>query len=236
MYKQWKCCVKSCCHFSVCVSVLSAVGWRSLSGVLWGDHRGVWWCQTGSLWLFEGLTVTWPVFIWCHEVMMSFCVCWGCSVSFRTDTFYLWIRPERNVWVSTGSLSQHQVSHKQPVVFISHWEVQKWHFRLKITMALLLLLGLCLMDDFSAVRPRFLGTHVFESYDLRKLLDFIDWKPFFDVWQLRGKYPNRGYPKIFKDKTVGMSERLSMMWSFSSLFVFTGRGRSHTFSKWIQSL
>uniref|UniRef100_A0A8C2DM78 Methionine synthase n=1 Tax=Cyprinus carpio TaxID=7962 RepID=A0A8C2DM78_CYPCA len=56
------------------------------------------------------------------------------------------------------------------------------------------------------VRPQFLGTHVFDTYDLRKLLDFIDWKPFFDVWQLRGKYPNRGYPKIFNDKTVGASD------------------------------
>lgn len=23
------------------------------------------------------------------------------------------------------------------------------------------------------------------------------------VWQLRGRYPNRGYPKIFNDATVG---------------------------------
>ena len=23
------------------------------------------------------------------------------------------------------------------------------------------------------------------------------------VWQLRGRYPNRGYPKIFNDETVG---------------------------------
>uniref|UniRef100_A0AAQ5XXV2 Methionine synthase n=1 Tax=Amphiprion ocellaris TaxID=80972 RepID=A0AAQ5XXV2_AMPOC len=57
------------------------------------------------------------------------------------------------------------------------------------------------------VRPQFLGTRVFESYDLNSLLDFIDWKPFFDVWQLRGKYPNRGYPKIFNDKTVGSEAR-----------------------------
>lgn len=57
-----------------------------------------------------------------------------------------------------------------------------------------------------SVRPQFLGTRVFDAYDLRKLVDFIDWKPFFDVWQLRGKYPNRGYPKIFKDKTVGASD------------------------------
>uniref|UniRef100_A0A669CQF3 Methionine synthase n=1 Tax=Oreochromis niloticus TaxID=8128 RepID=A0A669CQF3_ORENI len=53
------------------------------------------------------------------------------------------------------------------------------------------------------VCPQFLGTRVFDLYDLNSLLDFIDWKPFFDVWQLRGKYPNRGYPKIFNDKTVG---------------------------------
>jgi cobalamin-dependent methionine synthase I len=25
----------------------------------------------------------------------------------------------------------------------------------------------------------------------------------FQTWQLRGKYPNRGFPKIFKDETVG---------------------------------
>ncbi|MEQ2262993.1 hypothetical protein XENORESO_001807, partial [Xenotaenia resolanae] len=57
------------------------------------------------------------------------------------------------------------------------------------------------------VHPQFLGTRVFECYDLNSLLDFIDWKPFFDVWQLRGKYPNRGYPKIFNDKTVGEEAR-----------------------------
>ncbi|XP_051273086.1 methionine synthase isoform X3 [Dicentrarchus labrax] len=57
------------------------------------------------------------------------------------------------------------------------------------------------------VRPQFLGTRVFEWYDLNSLVDFIDWKPFFDVWQLRGKYPNRGYPKIFNDKTIGSEAR-----------------------------
>ncbi len=31
----------------------------------------------------------------------------------------------------------------------------------------------------------------------------IDWNPFFQVWQLRGRYPNRGYPKIFNDEKVG---------------------------------
>ncbi|XP_061564367.1 methionine synthase [Cololabis saira] len=56
-------------------------------------------------------------------------------------------------------------------------------------------------------RPGFLGTRVLENQDLTELLDFIDWKPFFDVWQLRGKYPNRGFPKIFRDRTVGPEAR-----------------------------
>ena len=69
-----------------------------------------------------------------------------------------------------------------------------------------------------------------EDQDLRELVPYIDWKPFFEVWcvdfaasclmfarppadhtvwgwdghrQLRGKYPNRAYPKIFDDATVG---------------------------------
>ncbi|XP_035666678.1 methionine synthase-like [Branchiostoma floridae] len=61
--------------------------------------------------------------------------------------------------------------------------------------------------SYEAVRPSFTGTLVFDDYDLGRLVDYIDWKPFFDVWQLRGKYPNRGYPKIFKDKTVGKEAR-----------------------------
>merc|ERR1719327_1740337 len=47
------------------------------------------------------------------------------------------------------------------------------------------------------------GTKTFKDYDLKEMLPYIDWNPFFRVWQLRGKYPNRGYPKIFQDETVG---------------------------------
>ncbi|KAG5194592.1 hypothetical protein JEQ12_012868 [Ovis aries] len=65
----------------------------------------------------------------------------------------------------------------------------------------------CDSSELKRVKPTFLGTRVFEDYDLQKLVDYIDWKPFFDVWQLRGKYPNRGFPKIFDDKTVGEEAR-----------------------------
>lgn len=56
--------------------------------------------------------------------------------------------------------------------------------------------------DPPAIKPN-LGVHVYNDYPLEELLEYIDWNPFFQTWQLRGKYPNRGYPKIFKDETVG---------------------------------
>lgn len=54
-----------------------------------------------------------------------------------------------------------------------------------------------------APSPRKLGVHVLNDFPLESTLDYIDWNPFFQTWQLRGKYPNRGYPKIFNDENVG---------------------------------
>ncbi|RIB05894.1 5-methyltetrahydrofolate-homocysteine methyltransferase [Gigaspora rosea] len=53
------------------------------------------------------------------------------------------------------------------------------------------------------VKPSFIGTKVFDGYDLKRISEYIDWNPFFQVWQLRGRYPNRGFPKIFNDEHVG---------------------------------
>jgi len=51
--------------------------------------------------------------------------------------------------------------------------------------------------------PSFLSTKTFSSIPLDDLLPYIDWIPFFYTWDLRGKYPNRRFPAIFKDKDVG---------------------------------
>ena len=51
--------------------------------------------------------------------------------------------------------------------------------------------------------PSFLGTRALNDIPVETVIPYIDWKPFFDIWQLRGKYPNRHYPKIFDDKEVG---------------------------------
>jgi cobalamin-dependent methionine synthase I len=52
------------------------------------------------------------------------------------------------------------------------------------------------------ITPKLLGTKVFKNIPISDVVKYIDWNPFFQVWQLRGRYPNRGYPKIFDDKTV----------------------------------
>ena len=53
---------------------------------------------------------------------------------------------------------------------------------------------------FEPKKPKFIGRRVFENIDLKLLSKFIDWSPFFQTWDLHGKYPN-----ILKDKIVGES-------------------------------
>jgi len=47
------------------------------------------------------------------------------------------------------------------------------------------------------------GLTVIDTVNLQDVVQFIDWNPFFQTWELRGRYPNRGYPKIFLDEAVG---------------------------------
>jgi len=53
------------------------------------------------------------------------------------------------------------------------------------------------------VTPKFVGVKALVDVPIADVIDYIDWNPFFQVWQLRGRYPNRGYPKIFNDDAVG---------------------------------
>ncbi|MDH5035257.1 methionine synthase [Chryseobacterium cucumeris] len=50
--------------------------------------------------------------------------------------------------------------------------------------------------------PNNLGIKVIENQDLRELLPFIDWSPFFRSWDLHGKYPN-----ILEDEVVGVQAK-----------------------------
>ncbi len=42
---------------------------------------------------------------------------------------------------------------------------------------------------YQPTRPSFLGTRTFKSYDLDDLARHIDWTPFFQTWELKGRYP-----------------------------------------------
>ena len=51
-------------------------------------------------------------------------------------------------------------------------------------------------------KPKLLGVQKLENYPLDILVDFIDWSPFFQAWELAGRYP-----KILDDKVVGEEAR-----------------------------
>jgi 5-methyltetrahydrofolate--homocysteine methyltransferase len=50
--------------------------------------------------------------------------------------------------------------------------------------------------------PSFLGTRVFENWDLGELARYIDWTPFFQTWEMKGVYP-----KILDDERQGEAAR-----------------------------
>ena len=59
--------------------------------------------------------------------------------------------------------------------------------------------------DFEAYqppKPAFTGVRVFEDYDLKEVLNYIDWTPFFISWDIAGKYP-----AIFDDPKRGEAAR-----------------------------
>ncbi|MEY9882123.1 methionine synthase [Bradyrhizobium sp. USDA 329] len=48
------------------------------------------------------------------------------------------------------------------------------------------------------VKPTFLGIRSFDEYDLAELVPYIDWTPFFQTWELAGRFP-----AILDDAKVG---------------------------------
>ncbi len=57
-------------------------------------------------------------------------------------------------------------------------------------------------DTAAIVKPNKLGIQVIEDLELEKLIDFIDWSPFFRSWDLHGKYPD-----ILTDDVIGEQAR-----------------------------
>jgi 5-methyltetrahydrofolate--homocysteine methyltransferase len=43
--------------------------------------------------------------------------------------------------------------------------------------------------SYAPPRPLFCGTRVFRTYPVAELVPYIDWTPFFQTWEMRGRYP-----------------------------------------------
>jgi 5-methyltetrahydrofolate--homocysteine methyltransferase len=79
-------------------------------------------------------------------------------------------------------------------------------------------------SNYEAIKPNFIGTKIVEVA-LSDLVDFIDWTPFFQSWELFGKYPailtdeivGEQASDLFKDAQNMLSKIVSEKW-------FTAKG------------
>jgi len=63
--------------------------------------------------------------------------------------------------------------------------------------------------DWSKVppQPKFIGNMCIKEHPLGEIIEYIDWTPFFQVYQLRGKYPNRDIPQYSRTSELEQRHR-----------------------------
>ncbi len=57
-------------------------------------------------------------------------------------------------------------------------------------------------QGYQPPKPAFIGRRIFKNYDLAELETYLDWTPFFQAWDLAGKFP-----AILDDEIVGEEAR-----------------------------
>jgi 5-methyltetrahydrofolate--homocysteine methyltransferase len=57
-------------------------------------------------------------------------------------------------------------------------------------------------SDYQPPAPQQPGRHVLTGYDLAELREYIDWQPFFNAWEMKGKFPD-----ILNSPTTGETAR-----------------------------
>ena len=53
--------------------------------------------------------------------------------------------------------------------------------------------------NYTPPKPAFIGVKELRDYSLAEIAEYIDWSPFFNAWELAGRYP-----KILQDEVVGV--------------------------------
>ncbi len=57
-------------------------------------------------------------------------------------------------------------------------------------------------SSYTPPTPRQPGVHLLDDYDIGELRDYIDWQPFFNAWEMKGKFPD-----ILNSPTTGETAR-----------------------------
>ena len=57
-------------------------------------------------------------------------------------------------------------------------------------------------SSYTPEKPKFIGRRVFKNFALSEIAKFIDWTPFFQAWDLAGKFP-----AILEDEVVGVEAK-----------------------------
>jgi 5-methyltetrahydrofolate--homocysteine methyltransferase len=84
----------------------------------------------------------------------------------------------------------------------AHARAQEEKSRLPLSAARANAMKLDWSGAFVPPKPTFLGTKVLNNYPIAELVDFIDWTPFFQTWELSGKFPD-----ILDDAKYGEAAR-----------------------------
>jgi 5-methyltetrahydrofolate--homocysteine methyltransferase len=84
----------------------------------------------------------------------------------------------------------------------AHARAQDEKARLPLVVARANALKLDWSGENTPVKPRLIGAQVFDDTPVKKLIDYIDWTPFFTTWELSGKYP-----AILDDEKYGNAAR-----------------------------
>ena len=59
-----------------------------------------------------------------------------------------------------------------------------------------------LLDKYKPKKPNTNGIKILKNISIEEIKPYIDWKPFFEAWELHGKFP-----EILEDEVVGKSAR-----------------------------
>ena len=96
--------------------------------------------------------------------------------------------------------------------------------------------------SYTPKKPNKLGLIVFEDFDLSEIKKFIDWTPFFQTWELAGKYPAILTDKVvgeeakclFNDATEMLDKIISEKWLTARAVVGTWKANSNNESVYVE--